>query len=115
MRIDIRRCYLILQFYNLRVQISPLYAANPSKYFRRTVTSKLRLGRLENACDLAFDYDDSVSSVHCEIIYKDGRVFVKDLDSSNGTFVNGQKIYTLCALTDGDMLKLGLLSLIVRF
>lgn len=97
------------------IDISFEDAANPSKYFRRTVTSKLRLGRLENACDLAFDYDDSVSSVHCEIIYKDGRVFVKDLDSSNGTFVNGQKIYTLCALTDGDMLKLGLLSLIVRF
>jgi len=33
-----------------------------------------------------------VSRKHCELFEKQGQLFVKDLNSSNGTFVNGQKV-----------------------
>ena len=90
-------------------------ASDPSKYIRRTLSGRMRLGRSASLCDLVFDYDDSVSAAHCEITQSEGGVFVRDLNSSNGTYINGQKIYSLSELKDGDMLKLGLLSLIVRF
>jgi hypothetical protein len=33
-----------------------------------------------------------VSPQHCEFIYRDGRFFIKDLGSKNGTFVNGERL-----------------------
>jgi len=38
---------------------------------------------------------ETVSRKHCEIFEKDGGVFVRDLGSSNGTFVDGEPIPTL--------------------
>lgn len=97
------------------IDISFEDAADPSKYFRKTLLDRLRLGRALNQCDVAFEYEDSVSAVHCELSRTERCVYVKDLKSSNGTYINGQKVYDTSQLRDGDMLKLGLLSLIVRF
>jgi len=36
--------------------------------------------------------NNAVGKVHAEIISRDGRYFVKDLNSKNGTFVNGVRI-----------------------
>src|SRR5687767_13510671 len=49
-----------------------------------------RLGRRE---DNDFQVDDpTVSSVHCEIRVNGDSIVVRDLGSSNGTFINGQQI-----------------------
>jgi pSer/pThr/pTyr-binding forkhead associated (FHA) protein len=40
-----------------------------------------------------------------------GELEVRDLDSTNGTFVNGQRIASAC-LTPGDRLKVGRVELI---
>ena len=89
--------------------------ADPSKYFRITSHGRLTLGRSLSSCDLAFDYDDSVSGRHCELFQRDEYWYVRDLNSSNGTFVNGEKVYTEAELHNGDLLKMGSLSLLVRF
>ena len=67
------------------------------------------VGRVE---DNAFQVPDaSVSSHHCEILLKGNEVVVKDLDSTNGTFIDGQKI-TEAALKAGQTLRLGQVELI---
>jgi len=48
----------------------------------------------------------SVSRSHCELTVEDDRVSVKDLGSTNGTVVNGQRI-DQTALRPGDVLTLG--------
>src|SRR5437868_2580195 len=48
----------------------------------------------------------SVSSHHCEILLKGTDVVVKDLNSTNGTFINGEQI-TEAVLKPGQVLKLG--------
>ena len=88
---------------------------DPSKYFRVENRGKLVLGRSKDRCDLAISHDDSVSARHCELEMRDGNCFVRDLGSSNGTFVNNEKVYTESILQDGDILKMGSLSLLVRF
>jgi serine/threonine-protein kinase len=51
--------------------------------------------------------DPTVSRKHVEIaVQQDGQVLVRDLDSRNGTFVNGTKI-TSVSLSAGDILMLG--------
>lgn len=48
-----------------------------------------------------------VSRRHCEIFEKKGLLLVKDLGSSNGTFVNGKKIQDQRVLEPGDELTIG--------
>ncbi|HVV00008.1 MAG TPA: FHA domain-containing protein, partial [Verrucomicrobiae bacterium] len=51
---------------------------------------KTTVGRVEdNTLQIA---EPSVSSHHCEILLRGADVVVKDLDSTNGTFINGEKI-----------------------
>jgi pSer/pThr/pTyr-binding forkhead associated (FHA) protein len=50
--------------------------------------------------------EPSVSSHHCEILLKGAEVLVRDLNSTNGTFINGEKIAE-SALKPGQILRLG--------
>jgi two-component system NtrC family sensor kinase len=50
--------------------------------------------------------DKSVSRMHAEIFLKKKKLFIKDLGSHNGTFVNDQKI-TSSPLSADDLLRLG--------
>lgn len=48
-----------------------------------------------------------VSRKHCEVFEKKGLLLVKDLGSSNGTFVNGKRIADQQVLEIGDELSVG--------
>ena len=48
-----------------------------------------------------------VSRKHCELFEKHGMLLVKDLGSSNGTFVNGKKIDGQRVMEPGDELGIG--------
>jgi predicted component of type VI protein secretion system len=63
------------------------------------------VGRVE---DNAFPIPQpSVSSHHCEIFLRGNDVVVKDLNSTNGTFINNQQITTEAVLKPGQILRLG--------
>jgi HD-GYP domain-containing protein (c-di-GMP phosphodiesterase class II) len=66
----------------------------------------LRVGRLESL-EIALD-DTSVSRNHAVIRISDRGWHVQDLDSTNGTFVNGRRLKNdECRLNDHDMLQFG--------
>jgi pSer/pThr/pTyr-binding forkhead associated (FHA) protein len=52
-----------------------------------------------------------VSRRHCELFEKKGHLVVKDLGSSNGTFVNGEKVKEQRVLESGDELTIGQVKL----
>jgi pSer/pThr/pTyr-binding forkhead associated (FHA) protein len=65
---------------------------------------KTTVGRVEdNTFQIA---EASVSSHHCEILLQGTDVVVHDLNSTNGTFINGEKI-TDSPLKPGQVLRLG--------
>jgi EAL domain-containing protein (putative c-di-GMP-specific phosphodiesterase class I) len=47
----------------------------------------------------------SVSNQHAELTLHDGRLMVRDLESTNGTFVNGVRIVHPCQLKHGDLVQ----------
>lgn len=51
--------------------------------------------------------EPSVSSHHCEILRKENEVVVKDLGSTNGTFINGDPVTKDTVLRPGQTLRLG--------
>jgi pSer/pThr/pTyr-binding forkhead associated (FHA) protein len=62
------------------------------------------VGRVEdNAFQIA---EPSVSSRHCEILLRGEDIVIKDLNSTNGTFINGEKI-SEGVLKPGQTLRLG--------
>lgn len=72
------------------------------------VTERTTVGRVEdNTFQIA---DGSVSSHHAEIILQGNDVLVRDLNSTNGTFVNNDKI-TEIVLKPGQTLRFGQVEL----
>jgi len=66
------------------------------------------IGRVEdNLFQIA---EASVSSHHCEVLLRGSDVVIKDLNSTNGTFINGEQI-TERVLKPGQTLRLGQVEL----
>lgn len=57
------------------------------------------VGRSPRICDLALNHHN-VSKVHCVLIKTDGLIYLRDLGSTNGTRVNGQKVLRGALLPD---------------
>ncbi|MFO1488187.1 MAG: FHA domain-containing protein [Verrucomicrobiota bacterium] len=65
---------------------------------------KTTVGRVE---DNTFQIPDaSISSHHCEVLLRGSEVVIKDLNSTNGTFINDEKI-SESVLKPGQRLRLG--------
>lgn len=80
---------------------------NQTEMFELPFT-ELILGR-DNAANIKFDpeKDDLVSRNHAKIIHDGGQFKLADLNSRNGTFVNGKRIQDPVILNIGDVVKLG--------
>jgi pSer/pThr/pTyr-binding forkhead associated (FHA) protein len=66
------------------------------------------IGRVEdNTFQIA---DPSVSSHHCEVLLRGGEVLIRDLNSTNGSFINDAQI-TESILKPGQKLRLGQIEL----
>jgi DNA-binding NtrC family response regulator/pSer/pThr/pTyr-binding forkhead associated (FHA) protein len=77
----------------------------PKRGLRVPLTGRITLGRGSNA-DLQL-VDGKVSREHCRIEVSAARVTIKDLDSQNGTYVNGEAIHRPTPLAEGDEIGLG--------
>jgi predicted component of type VI protein secretion system len=51
--------------------------------------------------------DKTLSREHTQVYPKDGKYFVRDLGSKNGTFVNGKLIHQPTAIKHGDRVRVG--------
>lgn len=77
---------------------------------------ELRLGanRVGRGPDSDFQISHStISGRHCELILTDGGVLIRDLQSTNGTFVGGRQI-SEARLSAGDTVRLGDVELFVE-
>jgi len=83
----------------MRAQLIPLDGGDPIEIVKDMVL----VGRKEE-CDLSLDHK-SVSKLHAVIVKTDGLLLVRDLGSTNGTRVNGQRVRR-AALLPNDQLHI---------
>jgi hypothetical protein len=90
----------------------PRLRVEPRRWLRRrsagllesAAGGRLLLGR-SPSCQLVFA-DDTVSRRHAELCFAEGRWMLRDLGSSNGTWVNGRRIVE-AEVAPGDDVQLG--------
>ena len=86
---------------------------DPPVTIRLTTSAERTLGRATRS-DFILDAP-LVSRVHCRLLADArGDLTVEDLDSTNGTFVNDQRVSGRAALSPGDRLRVGRVELSVR-
>jgi pSer/pThr/pTyr-binding forkhead associated (FHA) protein len=57
--------------------------------------------------------NEAISKKHAKLTFADGKFYIEDLSSSNGTFLNGTRVHTRTVLRNGDLIRLG--AVIVKF
>ena len=72
---------------------------------RHPICESVTIGR-SSSCDISVD-DSEISRRHAEVTSHEGTLVVRDLDSTNGTKVNGRTIGAPTALTAGDVILIG--------
>lgn len=72
----------------------------------------LRIGR-EPACEIVVD-DETVSAHHARLYFRNKQWWVEDLASTNGTYLNDERIETPTILITGDEMRVGKVLLIIE-
>ena len=67
---------------------------------------ELTVGRA-NGCQVAIPDDSYVSQLHARIFRKDNRLWLEDLGSTNGTFLNAKTVSGAVPLRRGDRVQIG--------
>lgn len=85
----------------------------PQKRMQVDIESSLIIGR-SSICDVYID-DAKMSRQHFAIEYSRGCFMITDLESANGTYVNGIRVVSRQKLNSGDMITAGLSSIRIEF
>ena len=67
---------------------------------------ELTVGRA-SGCQVALPDDTYASQLHARIFRKDGRLWLEDLGSTNGTYLNAKPVTAPVALRRGDRVQVG--------
>ncbi len=86
----------------IKVTIKDKFEEKDLKEFSK---DKIIIGRATD-CDIILK-KKNISKHHAEIILKSGRIFVKDLNSTNGTEINNKKINAVMVISPSDIIKIG--------
>jgi len=66
---------------------------------------ELTVGRA-GGCQITLD-DTYVSQLHARVFRREGQLYVEDLGSTNGTYLNRKKVTAPIAIRKGDRLQIG--------
>ena len=70
------------------------------------VGEEVTVGRA-SGCGVSLEGDTFVSQLHARLYRRDGRMWVEDLGSTNGTYVNSKRLTSPVSLRRGDRVQVG--------
>lgn len=80
------------------------------------VKNEFLVGKSRDKVDGIIEGNPAISRVHCKFMIRDGKIFIVDMKSANGTFVSGQRISseTYVEVQEGTRIKLANMEFIIR-
>ena len=79
----------------------------PVRLYEYAAGRFVSIGRNREKCDVAIDYDNGISQVHCVLYSTDDGIYVEDCQSTNHTYLNGNPVVEPERISEGDILTLG--------
>ncbi|MEM9950656.1 MAG: FHA domain-containing protein [Chloroflexota bacterium] len=84
------------------IQVDDMFAPTGETHPLRPLTS---IGRAPT--NVIVIKDDFASSEHAQVALKNGRWWLEDRNSRNGTLLNGERLSTPTIVTEGDIVSIG--------
>lgn len=74
------------------------------------------IGSSPDDCDILVSEDATASSKHSVLMFRDGRFVIRDNDSQNGTYLNGQDIFgkESVVVGEGDIIRIGKTEFVLK-
>ncbi|SHH60895.1 FHA domain-containing protein [Clostridium grantii] len=88
-----------------RIKISTKATGDYRKEFSKILKNEILIGR-GNIAQVRIN-DVYMSSAHCKVILENNTVYVEDLKSTRGTYLNGKKVNEHAVLRNEDVLVVG--------
>ena len=85
-----------------------------TRFYRLTLEQEIIVGRNADKCQVVLPGDPSVSSVHIRFTRKKEQIYLEDMNSANGTFLNGNRLEGRVPVRDGDLIKIGRTELMIE-
>jgi pSer/pThr/pTyr-binding forkhead associated (FHA) protein len=70
------------------------------------IDNEITMGR-GGGCNIPLGFDTFVSQVHARAFDRDGTLWIEDLGSRNGTFVNGEQVHAPTKVSKGARVQVG--------
>jgi pSer/pThr/pTyr-binding forkhead associated (FHA) protein len=70
------------------------------------ISDELTLGRGESN-DISLAFDGFASNLHARIFLKDSKLWIEDLNSRNGTYLNEKRLKAPAIIRRGDIIQIG--------
>ena len=77
------------------------------------LADEMTVGRAAG-CGVALPDDTFVSQLHARVFRREGDLYIEDLGSTNGTYLNGKKVSAGSVMRKGDRVQVGRTSLELR-
>ena len=88
---------------------------NPNERYSCALKDSIIVGRKHTDYGMVINLDYSISKRHCKIFRDKGKIYIQDLNSTNGTFINENSIIGSCEIHSGDKVKLGRVEFLIEF
>ena len=98
-----QRKYIMVRFTDMR---------NPDTVIEVPLFTQISVGSDRKVNPVAFENESSVAPVHCEVLRRSNRIYVHDLNSGNGTWVDDEMVEDEMELYSGAVLRMGQMEVI---
>ncbi len=96
-------------------RLTRIHEGPPPHQFELEIVDRVILGRDPAVSQLVFEHDETISPSHCEILFENGFLYVQDLESAQGTFLNGMPLTTRRRIEEADVLRIGQIEMRITF
>ena len=89
------------------VRLTRIHEGLPPNQFEIEIVDRVVIGSDPLVSHLVFEQDAGIAAAHCEIVFEEGCLFLRDLSSATGSYLNGVALTDRQRIEEQDVLRIG--------